>query len=372
MAIPGLKVVAPSTPADVARPDGRPRSATRTRSSSARSKALLATKGEVPDGEHVVPLGQAAIVREGGDCTIVALASMVPAGRRGRRAARGGPRDRGRGHRPAHARPARRRDDPRLGREDEPAVHRRGEPAAAAAGAPRSCRSSPTRASTASTRRSSGSPRRTSRSPSAAGPRGRGAPDGRPHRRHGPSPARGREVTDGDATRPSGSSARAGWARRWRGRSRGAGRPLVAPQPEPRPGGGARGRARRARGRDAAPRSPRRADVTITMLADDDAVAPGLRRRRRAARRARAAARSSSTCSTVTPDALRAFDAGRAGRRRRAARRAGQRLDGDRGVGPADAHGRRRGGRPRAGAARARAAGEDDLPPRARWAPAPP
>ena len=33
-----------------------------------------------------------------------------------------------------------------------------------------------------------------------AGPRGRGDPDGRPDRRHGPSPARGREVTDGDAT----------------------------------------------------------------------------------------------------------------------------------------------------------------------------
>ncbi len=28
-------------------------------------KALFAIKGEVPDGEHVVPLGKAAIVREG-------------------------------------------------------------------------------------------------------------------------------------------------------------------------------------------------------------------------------------------------------------------------------------------------------------------
>jgi pyruvate dehydrogenase E1 component beta subunit len=42
------------------------------------SKSLFAIKGEVPDGEHVVPLGQAAIVREGTDCTIVALAAMVP------------------------------------------------------------------------------------------------------------------------------------------------------------------------------------------------------------------------------------------------------------------------------------------------------
>jgi pyruvate dehydrogenase E1 component beta subunit len=35
-------------------------------------------KGEVPDGEHVVPLGEAAIVRAGSDVTIVALAAMVP------------------------------------------------------------------------------------------------------------------------------------------------------------------------------------------------------------------------------------------------------------------------------------------------------
>ena len=42
------------------------------------SKALLAVKGEVPDGEHVLPLGTAAVVREGSDVTIVSLASMVP------------------------------------------------------------------------------------------------------------------------------------------------------------------------------------------------------------------------------------------------------------------------------------------------------
>ena len=42
-------------------------------------KALFATKGEVPDGEHVVPLGQAGHrARTGTDCTIVALAAMVP------------------------------------------------------------------------------------------------------------------------------------------------------------------------------------------------------------------------------------------------------------------------------------------------------
>jgi len=41
-------------------------------------KALFATKGEVPEGEHTVPLGRARIAREGTDCTIVALAAMVP------------------------------------------------------------------------------------------------------------------------------------------------------------------------------------------------------------------------------------------------------------------------------------------------------
>ena len=77
MAIPGLKVVAPSTPADVV---GLMVASIRDNDPVifCEHKALFATKGEVPDGEHVVPLGQAAIVRPGSDCTIVALAAMVP------------------------------------------------------------------------------------------------------------------------------------------------------------------------------------------------------------------------------------------------------------------------------------------------------
>jgi pyruvate dehydrogenase E1 component beta subunit len=77
MAIPGLKVVAPSTPADVM---GLMAAAIRDPDPVVfcEHKALLATKGEVPEGEHVVPLGQAAIVREGSDVTILALAAMVP------------------------------------------------------------------------------------------------------------------------------------------------------------------------------------------------------------------------------------------------------------------------------------------------------
>jgi pyruvate dehydrogenase E1 component beta subunit len=41
-------------------------------------KSLLAVKGDVPDGEIVDELGVAKVVRQGTDCTIVALALMVP------------------------------------------------------------------------------------------------------------------------------------------------------------------------------------------------------------------------------------------------------------------------------------------------------
>jgi pyruvate dehydrogenase E1 component beta subunit len=77
MAIPGLKVVAPSTPADVV---GLMAAAIRDPDPVifCEHKGLFATKGEVPEGEHVVPLGEAAILREGGDVTIVAIAAMVP------------------------------------------------------------------------------------------------------------------------------------------------------------------------------------------------------------------------------------------------------------------------------------------------------
>jgi pyruvate dehydrogenase E1 component beta subunit len=38
---------------------------------------LTLEHGDVPEGEHVVPLGQANVVREGGDVTIVALGYML-------------------------------------------------------------------------------------------------------------------------------------------------------------------------------------------------------------------------------------------------------------------------------------------------------
>jgi pyruvate dehydrogenase E1 component beta subunit len=77
MAIPGLKVVAPSTPRDVV---GLFAAAVRDPDPVLffEHKSLYATKGEVEDGEIVDELGRAAIRREGRDVTIVALGAMVP------------------------------------------------------------------------------------------------------------------------------------------------------------------------------------------------------------------------------------------------------------------------------------------------------
>jgi pyruvate dehydrogenase E1 component beta subunit len=77
MAIPGLKVVAPSTPADM---KGLLAAAIRDDDPVivCEHKALFAEKGDVPEGEHVVPLGEAAVLREGRDVTLVGLAAMVP------------------------------------------------------------------------------------------------------------------------------------------------------------------------------------------------------------------------------------------------------------------------------------------------------
>jgi acetoin:2,6-dichlorophenolindophenol oxidoreductase subunit beta len=77
MAVPGLKVVAPSTPADA---KGLIAAAVRDPDPVIvfEAKSLYATKGEVPDGEHIDELGLARVVREGEDLTVVALGSMVP------------------------------------------------------------------------------------------------------------------------------------------------------------------------------------------------------------------------------------------------------------------------------------------------------
>jgi len=77
MMIPGLKVVAPSSPIDVV---GLMAAAVRDPDPVIflEHKSLYATKGEVPDGEIVDTLGSAKILRTGRDATILALALMVP------------------------------------------------------------------------------------------------------------------------------------------------------------------------------------------------------------------------------------------------------------------------------------------------------
>ncbi|MFE7273581.1 alpha-ketoacid dehydrogenase subunit beta [Streptomyces sp. NPDC057623] len=75
--VPGLKIAAPATPADVI---GMMAAAVRSDDPVVffEHKGLLVTKGAPPPPDHVVELGRAAVVREGADVTLVALASMVP------------------------------------------------------------------------------------------------------------------------------------------------------------------------------------------------------------------------------------------------------------------------------------------------------
>ncbi|MGH7151769.1 MAG: alpha-ketoacid dehydrogenase subunit beta [Planctomycetota bacterium] len=75
---PGLKVVIPSTPADT---KGLLLSSIRDEDPVIflEPKRIYRTvKGEVPEGDHAVPLGKARLVREGGQVTLIAWGSMVP------------------------------------------------------------------------------------------------------------------------------------------------------------------------------------------------------------------------------------------------------------------------------------------------------
>jgi pyruvate dehydrogenase E1 component beta subunit len=75
---PGVKVAIPSTPADA---KGILSAAIRDPDPVVVLEPKLhyrTLKGEVPEGEHVVPLGQARLARVGDDVTLVAYGSMVP------------------------------------------------------------------------------------------------------------------------------------------------------------------------------------------------------------------------------------------------------------------------------------------------------
>jgi pyruvate/2-oxoglutarate/acetoin dehydrogenase E1 component len=74
---PGVKVAIPSTAADA---KGLLAAAIRDPDPVVILEPKLhyrTTKGQVPDGEHVVPLGKARLVREGDDVSLVAYGSMV-------------------------------------------------------------------------------------------------------------------------------------------------------------------------------------------------------------------------------------------------------------------------------------------------------
>src|SRR5690349_17092942 len=76
MGVPGLKVAVPSTAADA---KGLMATAIRDDNPVVYFHHYLLTleHGEVPEGDHVVPFGEAAVRRSGGDVTIVAIGHMV-------------------------------------------------------------------------------------------------------------------------------------------------------------------------------------------------------------------------------------------------------------------------------------------------------
>jgi acetoin:2,6-dichlorophenolindophenol oxidoreductase subunit beta len=77
LTVPGLRIVAPSTPADVV---GLMAAAIRSDDPVLffEHKGLFASKGPPAPEGHVVPLGEASVPRSGNDVTLVALASTVP------------------------------------------------------------------------------------------------------------------------------------------------------------------------------------------------------------------------------------------------------------------------------------------------------
>jgi len=72
---PGLKVIAPATPADA---KGMLKAAIRDDNPVVmfEGERLYAVKGDVPEGEHVIPLGKADLKREGSDVTIITWSRM--------------------------------------------------------------------------------------------------------------------------------------------------------------------------------------------------------------------------------------------------------------------------------------------------------
>lgn len=77
MSVPGLKIVAPSTPYDA---KGLLKASIRDNSPVLFFEPYIhyKVKGPVPEEEYIIPLGKAEVKREGEDLTIVAVSGMVP------------------------------------------------------------------------------------------------------------------------------------------------------------------------------------------------------------------------------------------------------------------------------------------------------
>jgi pyruvate dehydrogenase E1 component beta subunit len=73
---PGLKVVVPANPADA---KGLLKASIRDNDPVIfmESEVMYGDKGDVPDGEHILPIGKAHVVKEGSDVTIVSFGKMI-------------------------------------------------------------------------------------------------------------------------------------------------------------------------------------------------------------------------------------------------------------------------------------------------------
>jgi pyruvate dehydrogenase E1 component beta subunit len=74
--VPGLKVLTPSNPADA---KGLLKAAIRDNDPVVflESEKMYGEKGEVPDGEYIIPIGKADVVRKGEDVTIVSFGKIM-------------------------------------------------------------------------------------------------------------------------------------------------------------------------------------------------------------------------------------------------------------------------------------------------------
>src|SRR5581483_1020668 len=74
--VPGLIVIAPATPRDA---KGLLKSAIREPNPVIfiEAQLLYSTKGEVPDGDYTIPIGQAEVKRRGEDVTLAAYSKML-------------------------------------------------------------------------------------------------------------------------------------------------------------------------------------------------------------------------------------------------------------------------------------------------------